>query len=101
MAKATEKTTTGTEADRLVAVGEISYRLAQLLNNARHILREGAEDADTAYLVADLLDGAGYMAERAAVVAGREPSVVGGADAWLLGHGIDDQINSLTMGARQ
>jgi hypothetical protein len=70
---------------RLACLERLCTNLAGGINTARNALREGAEDTNIAFLVADALDRLGWMADQAAVVAGSEiPPVVGDADSWIL-----------------
>jgi hypothetical protein len=72
-------------AARFLKLATLCQRIAGDINVARVVLRDGAENADTAYLVADVLDRIGWMADQASVVAGAKyPVVCGDADGWML-----------------
>lgn len=74
------------ESKRLELLGRMCSNMAMTIANAREVLRDNAESADTAYLVADVLDRVGWIADQATVVAGTEkyPMTCGDADGWML-----------------
>lgn len=74
-------------------------QIATGTNNARTVLRDNAEDANVSYLVANALDRLGWMADRAAVVAGSDvPMVAGDAEGWILGEDVQDALRKIEAG---
>lgn len=89
---ATETLTVDEQALRLQALSRICCDIATAINGARGVLRSNAEDPAVSHLVADALDRAGWMADRATVLAGeKSPQIVGAAEDWLL----DSALNKL------
>jgi len=98
---ATETLTVRDPQLRLQCLEAICSDIATGINSARNVLRDNAEDATAAYLIADALDRLGSMADRATVVAGaRIPSVVGDAEAWIFGPNVQTMLGNLAEKVR-
>lgn len=73
-----------TEA-RLAICREVCSDLASQIATAQDLLLNRAEDPNVAHVIAESMGRWGWMAERAAVLAGRPGALIkGDADAWLL-----------------
>jgi hypothetical protein len=81
---------------RLRCLQEVCAKIAVSINTARRTLRDHAEDADAVFMVADALDGVGWLAERGRVVAGAaRMDICGNADGWIFGECMDEMVARL------
>ena len=72
------------EVQRLAALASMLGEIVSDVHAARQTLFDDQQLSDQAYVTAQLLGKVGWMAERAATLAGETTSIYGGADDWLL-----------------
>ncbi len=75
---------------RLATLAKLCSEIASSIESARSVLRDDAENARTAHLVADALDRVGWLAERATRLTGAKACPVNTLDGWLLNDLADD-----------
>lgn len=78
--------------DLLSVLASLCTEIASGLNNALSVLRYNAEDPNAAHLACDAMERLGWLADRAAGLAGGVIPVAG--DGWLL-QGHEDRIKEL------
>jgi hypothetical protein len=94
---ATNTVTTQADGLRLECLEALCSQLATGILTAKTVLRDNAEDANVAHVVADALDRLGWMADRAARVAMAERNVpiAGDIENWIFGDHVVGMLNQL------
>jgi hypothetical protein len=91
---ATHTLVQATDAKRLEVLKALCSKLAMSAASARDVLRGNPECPDTAEVIADALERIGWIADRAAAVAGETIPVAGDGDGWFLGGMLREQLDS-------
>lgn len=94
---ATNTVPTQTAELRLECLEALCSQIASGILTAKTVLRNNAEDADAANIVADALDRLGWMADRAAKVAMAERNVpvAGEIENWVFANHVAAMLGQL------